>query len=68
MPFVYYLILFYSLFVYYNLYCEEELTLVEMVRVFYLIHRKMSCMLVAHAYNPSYLGGRDQEDHGSNKP
>jgi hypothetical protein len=22
-------------------------------------------MLVAHAYNPSYSGGRDQEDHGS---
>jgi hypothetical protein len=21
---------------------------------------------VAHAYNPSYSGGRDQEDHGSN--
>jgi hypothetical protein len=21
--------------------------------------------LVAHAYNPSYSGGRDQEDHGS---
>jgi hypothetical protein len=21
--------------------------------------------LVAHAYNPSYLGGRDQEDYGS---
>jgi hypothetical protein len=21
--------------------------------------------LVAHAYNPSYLGGRDQEDHSS---
>jgi hypothetical protein len=20
--------------------------------------------MVAHAYNPSYLGGRDQEDHG----
>jgi hypothetical protein len=22
-------------------------------------------VLVAHAYNPSYSGGRDQEDHGS---
>jgi hypothetical protein len=22
-------------------------------------------MLVAHTYNPSYSGGRDQEDHGS---
>jgi hypothetical protein len=22
-------------------------------------------VLVAHAYSPSYLGGRDQEDHGS---
>jgi hypothetical protein len=22
-------------------------------------------VLVAHAYNPSYLGGRDQMDHGS---
>jgi hypothetical protein len=22
---------------------------------------------VAHTYNPSYLGGRDQEDHGSQK-
>jgi hypothetical protein len=22
-------------------------------------------VLVAHAYNPRYLGGRDQEDHGS---
>jgi hypothetical protein len=24
-----------------------------------------SWALVAHAYNPSYSGGRDQEDHGS---
>jgi hypothetical protein len=22
-------------------------------------------VLVAHTYNPSYLGGRDQEDHSS---
>jgi hypothetical protein len=22
-------------------------------------------VLVAHTYNPSYSGGRDQEDHGS---
>jgi hypothetical protein len=26
---------------------------------------KMSWALVAHAYNPSYSGGRDQEDRGS---
>jgi hypothetical protein len=26
----------------------------------------MGWVLVAHAYNPSYLGGRDQEDLGSN--
>jgi hypothetical protein len=26
----------------------------------------MSQALVAHAYNPSYSGGVDQEDHGSN--
>jgi hypothetical protein len=25
----------------------------------------MSQVLVAHAYNPSYPGGRDQEDRGS---
>jgi hypothetical protein len=25
----------------------------------------VSQALVAHAYNPSYSGGRDQEDHGS---
>jgi hypothetical protein len=24
-----------------------------------------SRVLMAHAYNPSYSGGRDQEDHGS---
>jgi hypothetical protein len=27
-----------------------------------------SLALVAHAYNPSYSGGRDQEDHGSKPP
>jgi hypothetical protein len=26
--------------------------------------KKTSRVLVAHAYNPSYSGGRDQEDHG----
>jgi hypothetical protein len=26
---------------------------------------KMSQVLVAHAYNPSYSGSRDQEDRGS---
>jgi hypothetical protein len=26
---------------------------------------RLSEMLVAHACNPSYSGGRDQEDHGS---
>jgi hypothetical protein len=33
-----------------------------------VIHSRVyrySRMLVAHAYNPSYSGGRDQEDHGS---
>jgi hypothetical protein len=29
------------------------------------IKLKKSQMLVAHAYNPSYSGGRDQEDHDS---
>jgi hypothetical protein len=27
-----------------------------------------SQVLVAHAYNPSYSGGRDQENHGSKQP
>jgi hypothetical protein len=27
--------------------------------------RKISQVLVAHTCNPSYSGGRDQEDHGS---
>jgi hypothetical protein len=27
---------------------------------------KISQAPVAYAYNPSYLGGRDQKDHGSN--
>jgi hypothetical protein len=28
-------------------------------------NRKPSQVLVTHAYNPSYSGGRDQEDHSS---
>jgi hypothetical protein len=33
----------------------------------YLLHEILFCcrMLVAHAYNPSYLGGRNQEDRSS---
>jgi hypothetical protein len=27
--------------------------------------KRLSWMLVAHACNPNYSGGRDQEDHGS---
>jgi hypothetical protein len=30
-------------------------------------HHWRSWALVAHACNPSYSGGRDQEDHGSNR-
>jgi hypothetical protein len=30
-----------------------------------IIHQKISQVLVAHACNPSYSGGRDQEDHSS---
>jgi hypothetical protein len=30
-----------------------------------LNQKKKSWVLVAHAYNPSYSGGKDQEDHGS---
>jgi hypothetical protein len=30
-----------------------------------IIRVSLSCTLVAHAYNPSYSGGRDQEDRGS---
>jgi hypothetical protein len=28
------------------------------------LNAEISQAPVAHAYNPSYLGGRDQEDHG----
>jgi hypothetical protein len=28
--------------------------------------RKKELALVAHAYNPSYSGSRDQKDHGLN--
>jgi hypothetical protein len=31
----------------------------------FLKKAKMLRAPVAHAYNPSYSGGRDQEDHGS---
>jgi hypothetical protein len=31
---------------------------------FIIKNAKDSWMLVAHACNPSYSGGRDQEDHG----
>jgi hypothetical protein len=31
----------------------------------YLKKEKKKPVLVAHTYNPSYSGGRDQEDHGS---
>jgi hypothetical protein len=30
-----------------------------------LIKRELVLVPVAHAYNPSYSGGRDQENHGS---
>jgi hypothetical protein len=29
------------------------------------VKKNVSLALVAHAHNPSYSGGRDQEDHGS---
>jgi hypothetical protein len=32
---------------------------------FYIKNGKFSQALVAHAYNPSYSGGKDQEDHSS---
>jgi hypothetical protein len=36
------------------------------VKVLIKIRTKiLSWVLVAHAYNPTYSGGRDQEDHGS---
>jgi hypothetical protein len=36
------------------------------VNVPFIIKKKKCCqVLVAHTYNPSYSGGRDQEDHGS---
>jgi hypothetical protein len=37
---------------------------VQKVRL-YLKNKQRSQALVAHAYNPSYSGGRDQEDRGS---
>jgi hypothetical protein len=37
---------------------------VQKVRL-YLKNKQRSQALVAHAYNPSYSGGRDQEDCGS---
>jgi hypothetical protein len=38
----------------------EVYNLVEMIRN---IHKQQKVM--AHAYNPSYWGGRDREDHSS---
>jgi hypothetical protein len=34
----------------------------------HIIIQKISRALVAHAYNPSYSGDRDQEDWGLKKP
>jgi hypothetical protein len=31
-----------------------------------ILYSFLSWMLIAHAYNPSYSGGRDQKDRGSN--
>jgi hypothetical protein len=38
--------------------CEKVFPLIDM------LNYKWSWAPVAHACNPSYLGGRDQEDHG----
>jgi hypothetical protein len=37
-----------------------------MLYIFTTIKNKISWALVAHTCNPSYSGGRDQEDHSSN--
>jgi hypothetical protein len=33
-----------------------------------MLKRRRSQVLVAHIYNPSYSGGRDQEDHSWSQP
>jgi hypothetical protein len=42
---------------------------VGIVKVFFSLRNLLEMLgkpaLVAHAYNPSYSGGRDQEDYGS---